>query len=104
MSEDAPSYFVGVHYRDLDVNAHVNSAQYVEWTLEAFDLGFHRAHHLKEIEVTYLLEALYKDRLSAHCERASQELGGQQTYLHNLVRDDGSMELFRARTVWQSTK
>jgi acyl-ACP thioesterase len=104
LNEDAPSYFVGVRYRDLDVNAHVNNAQYVEWTLEAFDLGFHRMHQLREIEVNYLVEALYGERLSAHCERAEQEQAGQQTYLHNLVRDADSLELFRARTVWQSTK
>jgi medium-chain acyl-[acyl-carrier-protein] hydrolase len=104
LSEHAPSYFVGVRYRDLDVNAHVNSAQYIEWTLEAFDLGFHRTHHLREIEVNYLLEALYKDRLSAHCERAGQEQKGQQTYLHSLVRDSDKLELYRARTLWEPTR
>ena len=95
LSEDAPSHFIRVRYRDLDVNEHVNNAQYVEWTLEAFDLDFHRMHRLKEIEVNYLVEALYGDTLSSHCE----DVDGQ-TFLHSLVRDADGLELFRARTVW----
>lgn len=98
-SEDAPSHFIRVRYRDLDVNEHVNNAQYVEWTLEAFDLDFHRAHRLKEIEANYLVEALYGDTLSSRCE----DLDGQ-TFLHSLVRDSDGLELFRARTLWKPTR
>jgi acyl-ACP thioesterase len=103
-SKEAPSYFVGVRYRDLDVNAHVNNAQYVEWTLEAFGLGFHKTHRLREIEVNYLVEALYRDRLSAHCERAPQEREDERSFLHNVVRDADGLELFRARTVWRPSE
>jgi medium-chain acyl-[acyl-carrier-protein] hydrolase len=95
-SEDAPSHFIRARYRDLDVNEHVNNAQYVEWALEAFDLDFHRMHRLKEIEVNYLVEALYGDTLSSHCE----DVDGK-TFLHSLVRGVDGLELFRARTVWE---
>jgi medium-chain acyl-[acyl-carrier-protein] hydrolase len=99
LSEDAPSHFIRVRYRDLDVNEHVNNAQYVEWTLEAFDLDFHRMHLLKEIEINYLIEALYGDTLSSHCE----DIDGK-TFLHSLIRGADGLELFRARTVWEPSQ
>jgi medium-chain acyl-[acyl-carrier-protein] hydrolase len=104
LSEDAPSHFIRVRYRDLDVNGHVNNAQYVEWALEAFDLDFHRLHRLREIEVNYLVEALYGDTLSAHCERTPGEREGESAYLHSLVRGADGLELCRARTVWQPAR
>jgi medium-chain acyl-[acyl-carrier-protein] hydrolase len=104
LSEDAPSHFIRVRYRDLDVNEHVNNAQYVEWALEAFDLDFHRRHRLREIEANYMVEALYGDTLSAHCERAPGEREGESTFLHSLVRGADGLELFRARSVWQPAR
>jgi medium-chain acyl-[acyl-carrier-protein] hydrolase len=104
LSADAPSHLIRVRYRDLDVNRHVNNAQYAEWVLEAFDLDFHRMHRLREIEVNYLLEALYGDTLSAHCERAPGEQNGESAFLHSLVRGADGLELCRARTVWEPVR
>jgi len=72
--------------------------------LEAFDLDFHRMHRLMEIEVNYLVEALYGDTLSAHCERAPQEREGGSAFLHSLVRGADGLELCRARTIWQPAR
>jgi hypothetical protein len=51
---------------------------------------------LAELEVNYLVEALYGDTLSSHCENTDGK-----TFLHSLVRDTDGLELFRARTVWE---
>jgi hypothetical protein len=54
---------------------------------------------LAELEVNYLAEALYGDDLSAHCEDTDG-----QTFLHSLVRESDKLELFRARTFWESIR
>ena len=99
LNENTPSHSIRVGYQDLDVNEHVNSARYIEWILDAFDAGFHKAHRLAELEVNYLAEALYGDELSAICEDTDG-----QTFLHSLVRDADGLELFRARTLWEPTR
>jgi medium-chain acyl-[acyl-carrier-protein] hydrolase len=97
--EAALSHSVRVGYRDLDVNEHVNSARYIEWILDTFDAEFHKSRRLREMEVNYLAEALYGDELSAHCAGVDE-----QTFLHSLVRDRDGLELFRARTLWESAR
>lgn len=96
LSESTPSHSIRVGYRDLDVNEHVNSARYIEWVLDAFDAEFHKSHRLAELEVNYLVEALYGDTLSSHCENTDGK-----AFLHSLVRGTDGLELFRARTVWE---
>jgi acyl-ACP thioesterase len=96
LSEGTPSHSIRVGYQDLDANEHVNSARYIEWILDAFDIEFHKSYRLGELEVNYLAEALYGDKVSANCENTNG-----QTFLHNLVRDADGLELFRAKTVWQ---
>jgi acyl-ACP thioesterase len=92
------SHCIRVGYRDLDANEHVNSARYVEWILDGFDVAFHKSHRLAELEVNYLAEALYGDELSAICADTGGEI-----FLHSVVRDGDGLELFRARTVWQTS-
>jgi medium-chain acyl-[acyl-carrier-protein] hydrolase len=99
LSGGTPSHSIRVGYQDLDVNEHVNSAWYVEWILDAFDAEFHKAYHLRELEVNYLTEALYGDELSA----IREDTDGQ-TFLHSLMRDADGLELCRARTLWQPTR
>jgi acyl-ACP thioesterase len=99
LSKATHSHSLCVGYRDLDVNEHVNSARYIEWGLDAFDVEFHKSHRLAELEVNYLAEALCGDVVSANCEDTDG-----QTFLHSLVRESDSLELFRARTLWKPTR
>jgi medium-chain acyl-[acyl-carrier-protein] hydrolase len=99
LSEGTPSHPIRVGYQDLDANEHVNSARYVEWIMDAFDVEFHKSHRLGELEVNYLTEALYGDALSSHWEDTDGH-----TFLHSLVRDGDGLELFRARTHWEPTR
>jgi len=99
LSKNTPSHSIRVGYWDLDANEHVNSARYIEWILDGFDAEFHKSHRLAELEVNYLAEALYGDKVSAHCEGTDG-----QTFLHSLVRDGDGLELFRAKTVWQPAR
>jgi acyl-ACP thioesterase len=84
---------VTVDYGDLDMNGHVNNVRYIEWILNSLPLEFHQSHMLKELQVNYLTEALYDDRLSV-CRKETEPL----RFAH-AIRNGGE-ELFRARSVW----
>ena len=92
-TDGSKSFQVG--YSDLDVNEHVNNIRYIEWILESFTLDYQKSHTLKEIEIKYLAEALYDDKLSVGFKK-----GENLTYYHHLVRDENHKELCRARTQW----
>jgi acyl-ACP thioesterase len=85
-----------VGYRDMDVNAHVNNIKYIDWLLDAFDLTFHEAHTLRELEINYLAEASYGDEISV-----IHQTVGSFTFLHTLVRNRDNAELCRAKTRWR---
>jgi len=91
--DQTKSFQVG--YGDLDVNEHVNNIKYIEWILEGFSLDFHKSHRLKEIEINFLAEAVYADRLV--CKSEERE---NSTFYHSLVREGEERELCRARTEW----
>lgn len=44
-------------YSDLDVNGHMNNANYVTWILDLFPISFHSAHCLRSLSVGYSAEA-----------------------------------------------
>ncbi|MBN1221293.1 MAG: hypothetical protein JXM69_20380 [Anaerolineae bacterium] len=96
LNHGTPVHSTLVGYRDLDVNQHVNNVRYIDWILDAFDLEFHQAHHLRELEINYLAEATYGDEVFV-----IQETTGSRTFRHGLKRNEDNLEFCRARTVWQ---
>ena len=52
-----------VRYSDLDMNNHVNNITYVRWIMDGFDAEFRNKNRLEQLEINYLNEALYGDRL-----------------------------------------
>ncbi len=48
---------------DLDVNRHVNNARYVAWIMDCFDPFRGALNAIKTIQVNYVDEAAYKDRV-----------------------------------------
>ena len=84
-----------VSYSNLDLNDHVNNVTYIEWILDSIPLDFQKLHQLKELEIIYLAEAVYDDKLKSYFEKRENS-----TYDHSLVRDKDQKELCRARTDW----
>ena len=86
-----------VRYRDLDINQHVNNVSYIEWLLECIPGIVESDRCLAELEVNFLGEAFYGDRLLARC----RNLNEQGTLIaHDMVREADGRELLRARTAW----
>lgn len=44
-------------YSDLDVNGHVNNANYVSWILDVFPMDWHARHRVRSLCIGYLAEA-----------------------------------------------
>ncbi len=86
-----------VFYSNLDVNGHVNNTSYIQWILDCFSLDFRKSHILKEIEINYLAEAGYNERILALKEE--KENGN---YIQTLSRNSDGKQICRSRTKWNS--
>jgi acyl-ACP thioesterase len=84
-----------VHYSDLDVNSHVNSARYIRWLLDSYPLDFHRAHSLRRLEINYVGETLGGETVSIHSQPT-----GPLCFSHVLTKT-GQVEVCRARLEWR---
>lgn len=58
---------VRVRYSDIDTNGHVNSIRYLDHVLDLFPLDCYRRQRISRVEIAYLAESHYGDRLTLHC-------------------------------------
>jgi acyl-ACP thioesterase len=79
-----------VPYSAIDMNGHVNNANYVQWTLDAFPAEFIVSHNVHEIEINYLHESHIGNTYRVNIEETAP-----LKYLCNIVRIDDSRELVR---------
>lgn len=98
LAEPVAEVAIPVLRRDLDMNLHVNHAVYAEWALEAvppalIDGGWPRA-----IEVAYVAEARWGDRVVSSISPAPDQDG--RVLLHRIARAGDGAELARLRTTW----
>ena len=64
LPDTQPCETTSVKYSDLDCNGHFNSVKYVSHILDLFSRDFHLSHRLRRVELAYIEEAYYGDRLS----------------------------------------
>ena len=48
-----------VRFDDLDVNRHVNNANYIVWAIEPFNFEFRRSHKLKTVDMMFKKDITY---------------------------------------------
>ena len=48
-----------VRFDDLDVNKHVNNANYIVWAIEPLSFDFRRSHKLKTVDMMFKKEITY---------------------------------------------
>jgi acyl-ACP thioesterase len=87
-----------VRFRDLDINQHVNNTSYVEWILESIPATVKKDAILSELELNFMAESFFHDRIIAHCLNQGTN---NRLFQHGLYREQDGQELVRARTVWQ---
>ncbi|MDF1594424.1 MAG: thioesterase, partial [Desulfobacterales bacterium] len=87
-----------IRYQDLDTNRHVNNVSFIVWALECIPAEELQQSMLVGLEINYVAEAFHGDFVISK----SRPLDGQPgIFLHNIIKEDGGQELFRARTVWK---
>ena len=52
-----------VRYDDIDINGHVNNANYVVWAFEALSHDFRKSHKLKTLDIIYKKDITYGNRV-----------------------------------------
>jgi len=87
-----------VRYRDLDINQHVNNASFAEWLLESIPDAVLNTAVLAELEINFLADAFYEDRILAACHPRESK---NSEFYHSLIRERDGRELVRARTKWR---
>ena len=87
-----------VEYSHIDVNQHVNSAQYVGWLFDSYPQNFHDGHVLRTLELNYTGETKWSDTISVLTSQT-----GPNVFTHSIVRGDQS-EVCRAVLVWASAQ
>lgn len=57
----------------MDVNGHINSVKYIEHVLDLFPVSRYKEYAVKRIDVAYVAESYYGDKLSFYMEQLSEE-------------------------------
>ena len=78
-----------VRYEELDVNKHVNNANYIIWALELLPFDFRNEHNIKSIDMYFKREALYGETIVSSCSLNNDEL----TSYHSIVNKENGEEL-----------
>ena len=56
-----------IRYDDLDVNKHVNNANYIIWAFESLDIAFRKSHKLKILDMVFKKEITYGAKVASKC-------------------------------------
>lgn len=64
---------IEVRYSDLDINGHVNSIKYLEHVLDLFEPATYKNRRISRIDIAYVAESRYGDRLAMYGEQAGRE-------------------------------
>ncbi|WP_425800681.1 acyl-[acyl-carrier-protein] thioesterase [Desulfitobacterium sp. Sab5] len=84
---------------DIDTNAHVNNAKYIEWLLETIPQEIYESYQIFSLEVVYKKESTYGQSILART--AEQEKDDKSSsFLHQISGADGEQEFAVARSRW----
>ncbi len=83
-----------IRYDDLDVNKHVNNANYIVWALEPLDFNFRRTHRIK------ILDMVFKKEITYGCSVTSKVKVDANTTTHILINSQTGDELCLVNAEW----
>ena len=83
---------------DIDVNQHVNNAQYVKWIGDCFSERQFRNRRLTSIQINYLEETLFGDTISLL--KTPEDNLANEYFVEGVSRKKGST-VFHARVTWE---
>lgn len=88
-----------VRYDDIDINRHVNNANYLIWALETLDFDFRSQNVIKELEIQYKKEMKHGDDVTSIAEI------NKDTLITNHILKNSSTDeiLCSIRSTWQKS-
>jgi len=86
-----------VRYSDIDINKHVNSAKYIEHTINVFDLSLFREKFIRKFEMMFLAEGMFGDKLNLYVQNPTEN-----EYLVDMKKSEESV--CRSRIIWEVFK
>jgi acyl-ACP thioesterase len=92
-----PVYDRAILSSDLDVNHHVNNAEYAKWVIDCFDVQTQTTRALHSVQLNYLEETLFGDRV--HVGMARKENSDASFYVEGRGAKENSL-LFQAQVDW----
>lgn len=64
---------IDTHYSDVDINGHINSVKYIEHILDLYSLDFYKKYNLKRLDIAYVAESHFGDKLNFYKEELSEK-------------------------------
>jgi medium-chain acyl-[acyl-carrier-protein] hydrolase len=83
---------------DIDVNHHVNNAQYAEWITDCFSQDQYSNHQMKSVQINYLEETLQGDTITLL--KTPNSDSANEYFLTGISQKKGS-NVFHARVEWK---
>ena len=83
-----------VRFDDLDVNRHVNNANYIVWAIEPLDFEFRRSHKLKIVDMMFKKEIAYGHKV------LSEVAINENNTVHAVKNAETGEELFIMNAEW----
>ena len=59
---------VKVRYSDIDFNQHANSARYIKWQLDSYNLDMFKEKQVKRFDINFVQEVLFGEKLEVYKE------------------------------------
>lgn len=84
-----------VRYSHIDFNGHTNTTKYIVWMLNSLDINFLRQHEPQRIDINFLHESRYSDKVSI----VKREESGST--LFSLTNQDTSNAVCTAKIRWR---
>lgn len=91
-------HFFKVRMHDLDLNAHVNNAIYIEWAVETIPEAYISSFKPTGIDVIYQKESLYGDTIRSQTQ--IKETGNSILSYHSISRETDDAELAVINVNW----
>lgn len=93
-----PAYERAILVSELDVNEHVNNAQYVRWAMDCFDIGQLRERSVRSLQLNYLDQARLGDKVEIFRSRNGDPSHTQ--YFEGVSTRSGG-KIFQAAVEWK---
>jgi len=87
-----------IRFDDIDINRHVNNANYIVWAFEALPYDFKAQYRLKILDIAYKKEIAFGHKVVS-CVQISEE-NGQKVSLHAVKNATTQEELCLVKALW----